>query len=309
MRCTSPITVPTTPNPVPCGKCLACRIAHRDEWSMRAVHELHTTEGQSGLFVTLTYDNEHLPEYQTLVKKDLQDFMKRLRDRLDYRKIKYLAAGEYGDRNHRPHYHVLLYNVTYDDIPAVKSSWKWCDWDVLGDSAFGDITPESAAYVSGYIDKKYGGELGKEVYTNSGRIPPFRLVSRGFGRDYLDQYFESIYDNAFIIFRGRRKSIPRYYANRLKEKYGLDLNLKTQASAEEFETRLIQEVCELPEPIPSTLLRNNFRNYMDGLAYNESFKDIYFKYQDVMSKHREQCRIRYEAALKRRGYKRRHIPF
>lgn len=297
MKCTGPIMVPTCENPVPCGKCLACRIAHRREWSMRATHELYTTEGHSGLFVTLTYDNNHLPEFNTLVKSDLQKFMKRLRKALYPRKIKYLAAGEYGDLNQRPHYHLLLYNVTCDDITIIKQCWNFCQWELLGEKPFGEITPESAQYVSGYIDKKYGGRLGNEVYGDTGRIPPFRLVSKGFGRDYLDKFYKSISDNCFIVYQTKRCSIPRYYCKRLKDVYGIDVTEKMQATAEEFEAVLIQETLGLPEPMSFAEL---FANH---------YHDLLLTYMRALHKDREARRIRYEAALKRRSTFRKNVPF
>lgn len=46
-------------------------------------------------FVTLTYDEEHLPPDGSLRKRDLQLYLKRLRRRLPFR---FFAAGEYGER-------------------------------------------------------------------------------------------------------------------------------------------------------------------------------------------------------------------
>ena len=62
---------------VPCGKCLACRIARRQEWSMRVIHEL--AGYKDAVFLTLTYADEHLPPNGSLVVADLQKFIKRLR--------------------------------------------------------------------------------------------------------------------------------------------------------------------------------------------------------------------------------------
>ena len=75
---------------VPCGHCLACRIARTREWTVRLLHESEFWEDTS--FITLTYDDEHVPvtyyaedEFGsarggfTLRSRDLQLFMKRLR--------------------------------------------------------------------------------------------------------------------------------------------------------------------------------------------------------------------------------------
>ena len=72
---------------------------------MRIYHE-HTMWPNS-IFVTLTYNNKNLPKIGkkgNLIKKDFQDFMKRLRQpnqELNWypnKKIRYFHAGEYGEK-------------------------------------------------------------------------------------------------------------------------------------------------------------------------------------------------------------------
>ena len=73
----SPITInvqligrtDTTSLQVPCGKCLACRIKKRQEWSMRCMHELDYWSRSS--FLTLTYSDTHLPDNGSLSKRHL----------------------------------------------------------------------------------------------------------------------------------------------------------------------------------------------------------------------------------------------
>ena len=47
------------------------------QWAVRCMHE--ASMHMFNLFVTLTYDDNHLPEYNSLNYKHFQDFMKRLR--------------------------------------------------------------------------------------------------------------------------------------------------------------------------------------------------------------------------------------
>lgn len=103
---------------IPCGQCLECRMQYARTWADRCVLELQSHE--SSYFLTLTYDNEHVNwtddyMHMTLRKKDLQDFHKRLRDRLDY-PIRYYASGEYGDITKRPHYHDIVFGLKLDDL-------------------------------------------------------------------------------------------------------------------------------------------------------------------------------------------------
>ena len=60
-----------------CGRCEECRIAKANEWATRMTEEakLH----KENCFITLTYNNENPPKYKSLIKKELQDFFKRLR--------------------------------------------------------------------------------------------------------------------------------------------------------------------------------------------------------------------------------------
>ena len=53
---------------VPCGHCVACRIARSREWAVRLLHESEFWD--DFCFVTLTYDDEHLFS-PSLVPRDL----------------------------------------------------------------------------------------------------------------------------------------------------------------------------------------------------------------------------------------------
>ena len=63
---------------------MACRIQKRKEWSLRILHEAE--EYNDNIFITLTYDDNHIPDSESLRKTDLQKFYKRLRRDLDGQK-------------------------------------------------------------------------------------------------------------------------------------------------------------------------------------------------------------------------------
>ena len=123
---------------VACGKCPACRVRRSSDWTLRLSHEYSLHE-HKGIFLTLTYDDKHIPTFQSVIKKDLQDFIKRLRKKIYPRKIKYFACGEYGSKNNRPHYHLILFGVdnqSKSDRRACMESWapyndSKCDWSKL----------------------------------------------------------------------------------------------------------------------------------------------------------------------------------
>ena len=181
------------------------------------MHELHYHKDSS--FVTLTYDDDHIPDFASLRKSHFQKFMKRLRKRLLERKIRYFACGEYGETTQRPHYHMILFGLSLrdPDKQLVKDSWEYCDWSnrTIERNSFGMVEPESIQYVAGYIDKKFTGELAEREYKDKNREPVFKVSSQGLGRQYCDDYQEEFLDNQFIRYRGNKVSIPRYYLKRL----------------------------------------------------------------------------------------------
>lgn len=107
-------------NRINCGQCLSCRINHAKIWSERCL--LESQYWDSTLFISLTYNEANLPFNglnPTLRKKDFQDFMKRLRKRLNC-KVSYFASGEYGGRTKRPHYHAIVFGLNLPDLKIFK---------------------------------------------------------------------------------------------------------------------------------------------------------------------------------------------
>lgn len=97
---------------VKCAKCIGCRQDHARDWALRCEHELR--DHDKSCFLTLTYDEKHLPEDRSVDVRHLQLFFKRLRKKYG-EGIRYIASGEYGDKRGRPHYHVLLFGLDFDD--------------------------------------------------------------------------------------------------------------------------------------------------------------------------------------------------
>lgn len=193
---------------VPCGKCIACRISKRREWSLRMLHEL--VDHVDSVFITLTYDEDHVPENYSLKKTELQKFFKRLRKRLGKRKIRYFACGEYGDQTHRPHYHAIIFGLSLreEDKNAIRESWS------CGMVHYGLAEPDSISYVAQYIDKKFTGDKAIQEYSNMGREPVFRLLSLGLGRKFADDNREQFIEHG-VSMRGVPVTLPRYYVKRL----------------------------------------------------------------------------------------------
>jgi len=233
------------PQTVSCGYCIGCKLKRARTWAIRAMHEasLHTRN----CFITLTYSDKHLPEYSSLRLADFQLFMKRLRRKFG-ENIRYLHCGEYGEKYGRPHYHALLFNLDFSDrIPFKKKNGhiqyvsdtlteRWG----LGHAVVGDLTYESAAYVSRYTTKKnlrdyrlVGNsetptrrELPRREKINllrdlsmNGHTPQivkeqeYITMSRrpGLGRGWLEKFKNDVYPDDFVLKGNQKFQPPRYY--------------------------------------------------------------------------------------------------
>lgn len=110
--------------PVPCGKCIGCRLDYSRSWADRMMLELD--HSKKAVFLTLTYNNAHLHytaneetgEYgcMSLDKRDMQLFMKRLRKRYPNKELRFYGCGEYGSQTWRPHFHIVVFGLGLDDF-------------------------------------------------------------------------------------------------------------------------------------------------------------------------------------------------
>jgi len=159
---------------VPCGKCIPCLVNKRSDWSVRLMQEFKGSQGAS--FVTLTYSPRFVPS-DGVSKRHLQLFLKRLRKKIGT-KIRYYAVAEYGSVTQRPHYHIILFNVTSEDIEIVRKSWSLKDRKTglhvpIGIVHIGSCSEASIMYCTKYVIQKGSG--------NSVLNPPFALMSRAYG--------------------------------------------------------------------------------------------------------------------------------
>lgn len=238
MECKTSITAPNGIT-VNCGSCMPCRINHTSAWSLRCVYELQDWDCAS--FVTLTYDNEHLPGDFGLNPKDWQAFKEAMRYdlKIQGRKFKYFMCGEYGDdtthsppgiKHGRPHFHAILFGVNPDpyddknkDRELIIQNWPKCDpvrfkWNPKGNNAIDFVNRKDIAYVCGYCEKKIKGDAGKDLYGD--RLPPYQKQSNGLGLKYFMQNKDRFIEQGFCYLNGRRIAIPRYF----REKAGIEQN-------------------------------------------------------------------------------------
>lgn len=201
-------------------------------------------------FLTLTYDDEHLPANGSLDKRAFPEFVAKLRRWLrrnaPSRKVRYYHVGEYGGETRRPHYHAVLFGEDFresrveveskGDYPLWISSTLAELWPV-GFSLIGALTPESAAYVARYVLKrlkdlpesstpdaiqKHDRGLYERVDPATGEVfsvvAEFATMSRrpGIGASWLDRFRADVYPRDEVVRAGVRSKPPRFYDKRLE---------------------------------------------------------------------------------------------
>lgn len=201
---------------VPCGRCVDCRLAYARDWSVRCMHEFKVSPA-GGCFVTLTYDDAHLPEDKSLRYSDFQLFMHRLRNR--YEGVRFFMCGEYGDNYGRPHYHAILFNYVPDDCKYYRREGKLVLYQSpslaelwgLGFVSVGAVTRHSASYVARYSLKKLSGPMAADVY--GGRVPPFAKMSLkpGIGFEWFMKFYADVFPHDNVVIEGKKFPVPRYY--------------------------------------------------------------------------------------------------
>lgn len=220
---------------LPCGFCLGCKLERSRQWAVRCMHEASLYE--DNCFVTLTYDQEHLPDNMSLDVAEWQNFMKRLRKEYGSG-IRFFHCGEYGSQFLRPHYHGLLFNHDFKDkklfseregvkvytSSALSHLWK------KGFSTVGALTFKSAGYVARYNMKKIRPKdqtvngIGLKPYerlTPYGEVfevkPEYVTMSRrpGIGNKWFKKYRSDVFPSDEVVINGKSGKPPRYYDNLL----------------------------------------------------------------------------------------------
>lgn len=210
---------------VPCGKCRLCRESKVNDWITRAICE-SSASNYPPLFITLTYDRQHLP-VDGVNKNDVQLFLKRLRRRVDYHLgkkdgLRYFLCAEYGKKTHRAHYHLLLWNMPFVSMYEGETNSFYALWSFIRDAwQNGNVRVERCRDNSGRYCFKY---MRKTCVVPEGKNDTFFLYSRrpGLGFFWLQQnandYInDSSAQSLSILDDGKvtERPIPSYFKRKL----------------------------------------------------------------------------------------------
>lgn len=244
--------------PCGCGRCLPCRINRRRIWKHRLM--LEALKHESACFVTLTYDDEHVPlPNGSLRPSHVRNWLKKVRRARPWSKIRFFLVGEYGGgAEERPHYHAIVFGLH----PVVAGGDTGCDglvrdtWtddcdEPVGFVYVGDVTPESIQYVCGYTTKKMTSKSDGRLH---GRYPEFARMSLrpGIGAlamgDVCDEvvaqpggleYIIANEDVPYSLAHGG-KSLPlgRYLRRRLRLQLGFGSADAPEAASRKFSAEM-----------------------------------------------------------------------
>lgn len=239
---------------IPCGKCIGCRLEYSREWANRGM--LEAKQYDNNWFVTLTYDDEHLPQPTEIVDKDgftwvddgsweggtlvpehMDKFINHIRKiyerEQNHTGIRFMGCGEYGSEGGRPHYHIILFNmpevkndlyhprIINQDVYYQSHIIERC-WD-KGISNICPATWNTIAYTARYITKKINGEWSEQLYASNGKRKEFMRMSThpGIGKGYYDENKDDIYKNDKIMIKNKSGITyckPPAYFDKLYEK-------------------------------------------------------------------------------------------
>lgn len=215
--------------PFGCGRCLPCKINKAREWTNRIM--LESMVNSDNMFVTLTYSDSDLPAGASLDKKEVQRWLKILRRNIEPLRFRYYGIGEYGDISFRPHYHFCFFGIGSLHSRIIEGTWR------RGIVHIGDITKDSARYITGYCVKKLTKPSDPRL---RGRRPEFCISSRrkgGIGLPAIDQIAANLkkkgsHYNGEIIrevnIGGKKLPLGRYLTQKLAERLGVDEKLKEE---------------------------------------------------------------------------------
>lgn len=225
---------------LPCSKCQGCRLEHSRQWAVRCVHESRMHDVNS--VITLTYDDEHLPPGGSLVYRDFQLFLKRLR-RWSPVPVRFFMCGEYGELRQRPHYHAALFGFDFLDkklcLTSKSGNSQYSSslldrlWPMSrpGRSTVGDPTFDSFAYIARYAMNKLNGDRvlvrdSDRVDLMSGQILPavpefiHMSLKPGIGRRWIDEFGPTdVWPFDRVVMNGFESKPPRYYDKIVKQRH------------------------------------------------------------------------------------------
>lgn len=234
----------------PCGKCQICRIYKSVDLVKRL--KLEHSKRPFAVFVTLTYDDIHLPVFHhskkaELYKPDLKKFLENLKKNIP--KCVAFGVGEYGgtlfgsdkaSREIHPHYHICIFSddPKFYDYIREKCNKYWS----MGHAHVLMLSQHLMSYIAGYTVKKLTSEKDMQKVMNLKIRPEFAYYPRNPSLgDISDELVESIEYYGWIeklLIDGKETRCPKSLLLKVEKKLLThDLDLKDDQDIKTYERR------------------------------------------------------------------------
>lgn len=221
---------------VKCGKCDTCRREHAQEWAIKLINESKYHKKCS--FITLTFSSTILLDKNSKAykyganpsfvfhiensKEYVRKFIKRLRKHFNNKRLTYYLVGEYGDKNKRPHWHMLLFNENFEKdrmpMPMSKTDHVQYHSETLsklwacGRISIEDCNPNNIIYISQYSVKKFKNNDERKKYK---AVQSFSNRSK-FNVKWVRRNPTEIIKGYIADKDGKKYRIPKSYLQNLK---------------------------------------------------------------------------------------------
>lgn len=275
---------------IPCGKCLGCFLERsRDKAVQLSLEKLNPEYKEDECwFITLTYEDEYLPIHSTvdtetgevfsgvsLELKDIQNWIKKLRDNNPEKTIRYMCAREYGSQTYRPHYHIIVFGLPLDrelfcqignnangdplwttpQLDNIQSNICWTVRRPLGDRKapiyragnviVGEVTFQSIAYVARYTMKKANKDYNADFwYKSQGMDLEAISQSQDLGKWYYDIHKHEIYETDKVPILGKNENFsrpPRSFDRLYKKEFPVEYEKVIKRRKEKMLTSMMQK--------------------------------------------------------------------
>ncbi|AXH74283.1 MAG: replication initiator protein [Microviridae sp.] len=232
------------------------------QWSVRIMHEASLHE--ENCFITLTYDDAHIPARGSLDYSDFRAFLRRYRREVG--RVRYFVCGEYGGQLGRPHYHAGIFGYAFRGDRkghrrtalghyVYRSALLERLWP-HGNCELAELTAQSAAYMARYTFKKVCGAVADDHYrrvdSDTGEVfylqPEFAHMSLkpGIGATWFARYQSDVFPHDRVVIKGVVGRPPRYYDQLLKR---VDPDLLENVQ----QKRILDNVDKWPDCTPERL--------------------------------------------------------
>ena len=294
---------------IKCGCCSQCIAEKSNNWVIRNYYESKAHEEKC--FITLTYAKNT----SFLVKKDLQDFMKRLRKELSKEniKIRYFGVGEYGTLKKRPHFHIIIYGwkdkkQTYKGLskkgyPLLESEIIKRTWG-KGITTYQEFSENEIPYIALYDTNNEGISYAYKMKRKE-VDKKIKELKKEIGLDKWEKIFYRGKEKPRTTDKKREDEIEML--NKAKENYSeviKKINFKTKDKKKRYRAKLkydeyksiINQIDELTEKLyimkkekSKYITIKEFNTWSKSLGWEEFFKEYKRNYKYNFTEYIAQC--------------------